>query len=124
LLAAQLPAAGIALPDIAHGNFMGSGHTCYGMLTITSRRITWVTPGSECRSSAYSIRDRQEGRSGIRITYQFARRSPKCLFEALVLTHDSHEDNDIGWEVTGHPSLDSAALDRTENTLACYLYRR
>jgi hypothetical protein len=123
LLAAQVPAAGRAASDVAHGNYMGSGHTCYGMLTITSRRITWMTPGSECRSSPYFIRDRQEWRSGIRITYQLAQRSSKCLFDALVLTHDSSEDNDIGWEVTGYPSLDSAALDRAENTLACYLYR-
>jgi hypothetical protein len=113
----------IAARDIARGNFMGSGHTCYGMLTITSRRITWVTPGSQCLSSFYSIRDRQEWRSGIRITYQLVRRGAECLFDVLVLTHDASDDNDIGWEVTGHPSLDSAVLDRTEHTLACYLYR-
>jgi len=102
---------------------MGSGHTCYGMLTITSRRITWMTPGSQCRGSPYFVRDRQEWRSGIRITYQLARRSSNCRFDVLVLTHDASGNVDIGWNVTGYPSLESAALDRTENTLACYLYR-
>jgi hypothetical protein len=79
------------------------------MLTITSRRITWMTPGSQCRGSPYFVRDRQEWRSGIRITYQLARRSSNCRFDVLVLTHDASGNVDIGWNVTGYPSLESAA---------------
>jgi hypothetical protein len=107
-----------AARDVAYGNFMGSGHTCYGMLTITSRGITWVTPGSECRTSPYSVIDRREGPDGLRVTYRLARRSAKCLFSELVLTHRAQEDMDIGWDVVGSPA------NQAESTLACYLYRR
>jgi hypothetical protein len=110
--------------DIALGNFMGSGHTCYGMLTITSRGITWMTPVSECRTSPYSVIDRSDGPGGLRITYRLTRSSAKCLFSVLVLTHKANEDTGIGWGVVGHPTLDGAAANRADGTLDCYLYRR
>ena len=102
---------------------MGSGHTCYGMLTITSRRITWVTRGSRCLDLPYTIDDRRDGPDGLRVTYRLGRQSGKCLFSVLVLTHKANEDNDIGWDVTGYPSLASAARNESGGSLACYLYR-
>jgi hypothetical protein len=33
------------------------------------------------------------------------------------------ESADIGWNVVGYPSLDSAARDRRDEALSCYLYR-
>jgi len=110
--------------DIALGNFMGTGRTCYGMLTITSRGITWMTPFSECRTSPYSVIDRGDGPGGLRITYRLTRPSAKCLFNVLVLTHRANEDTGIGWGVVGHPSLESVAANRTDRTFDCYLYRR
>jgi hypothetical protein len=109
--------------DVTHGNYMGSGHTCYGMLTITARRITWMTPASLCRSSSYEIADRRDGPDGIRVTYQLKQPSAKCLFGALALTHKAAENRDSGWGATGYPSLAGAARNEMDGTLACYLYR-
>ena len=113
-----------AARDVAYGNFVGSGHTCYGMLTITSRGITWTTRASECRTSPYTVIDRQDGPDGLRIAYRLMRPSARCLFSVLVVTHRAGEDMGIGWGVVGYPSLESAATNRAEGTLDCYLYRR
>ena len=93
------------------------------MLTITSRLITWMTPGIFCRSSPYAVLDRQEWRSGVRITFQLKQQSANCPFPVLVLTHRGDEDMSIGWGVTGYPSLENAAQDRSDGTLDCWLYR-
>lgn len=102
---------------------MGSGRACYGMLTITARRITWMTPFSLCGSSPYAIRDRQNGPAGLRVTYEVLRPSAKCRYRALVLSHDGSEEADRGWGVVGYPSLDAAIHHRKDTTLGCYLYR-
>lgn len=109
--------------DVALGNFMGTGHTCYGMLTITSRGITWATPVSECRTSPYTVIDRRDTPDGLRITYRLTRPSAKCRFGVLVLTHRAGEDMGIGWGVVGYPSLEDAAANRADGSLDCYLYR-
>jgi hypothetical protein len=122
-LAAVLP-RGAAAADIAWGNFKGSGHTCYGMLTITSRLITWMTPYSFCRNSPYMIRNRREGPDGISVTYLLKRQSAKCRFRVVVLSHGPERDAGIGWDVIGYLSLGSAergVLD--ENVITCSLYR-
>jgi hypothetical protein len=120
----QFAAVGAAAAhDIARGNFMGSGRACYGMLTITARRITWMTPFSECKTSPYAIRDRHDGADDLSTTYELARPSTKCRYPVLVLTHGATEDRDIGWHVVGYPSLDAVAQDRKDDTLGCYLYR-
>jgi hypothetical protein len=103
---------------------MGSGHTCYGMLTIRARGITWTTPASECKTSPYTVLERHDGPDGLRITFQLERRSAKCLFSVLVVTHKAKEDMDIGWDVTGYPTRDAAAGNRMDGTLACWLYRK
>jgi hypothetical protein len=123
LIPALLGAGGASAADIAQGNFMGSGRACYGMLTITSRAITWETPYSQCRTSPYSIRDRRDGAEGLRITYQLASPSANCRYSVLVLTHNASENPDIGWNVTGYASLDGATQDRRDAALSCYLYR-
>jgi hypothetical protein len=102
---------------------MGSGRACYGMLTITSHAVTWMTPLSQCRTSPYSVHDRQEGADGIRITYQLARPRAKCLFRVMVLTHNATNDMGIGWNVVGYPSLEDAIQNRVGGALGCYLYR-
>ena len=109
--------------DIARGNFMGSGRACYGMLTITSRAITWMTPFSFCRTSPYTIVDRRDGADDLSVTYLLAKPSAGCLYQVLVLTHRADEDKDIGWNVTGYPSLSARRQDREEERLDCYLYR-
>jgi hypothetical protein len=116
-------AAHAGVPDSVHGNYMGSGRACYGMLTITARRITWITPFSECRSSSYTIRERQDRSTGLRVTYELTRPSAKCRYRVLVLTHASSSENGIGWNIVGYPSLDSALQGRSEEALGCYLYR-
>lgn len=115
--------AGAGARDVAYGNYMGSGRACYGMLTITSRVDTWMTSLSLCRTSPYSVHDRQEGADGIRITYQLARPSAKCLFRIVVLTHNATDDIGIGWNVVGYPSLEDAIQNRMGDALGCYLYR-
>jgi hypothetical protein len=102
---------------------MGSGRACYGMLTITARRITWITPFSECRSSAYTIRDRRDGLDGLRITYELMQPSVNCRYRILVLTHSASSENAIGWNVVGYPTPNSAAQYRRDDALDCYLYR-
>ena len=116
-------AANLSVPDSARGNYMESGRACYGMLTITAQRITWITPFSECRSSPYAIRDSQDGSTGLRITYELMQPSEKCRYRVLVLTHMASSENVIGWNVVGYPSLDSAARGRSADALGCYLYR-
>ncbi|HXC29637.1 MAG TPA: hypothetical protein VNV38_16885 [Stellaceae bacterium] len=101
---------------------MGSGRACYGMLTITSRAITWMTPFSFCRTSPYSIVDR-DGADGLSVTYLLTNPSAHCLYTVLVLTHRADADKDIGWNVTGYPSLSAKRQDRKETRLDCYLYR-
>ena len=101
---------------------MGSGRACYGMLTITARAITWMTPFSRCRTSPYSIVDREEGPDGLRVTYQLQQPSRKCRYPVLVLSHRADADNDIGWNAEGYPSLDAMA-QRAEDRIGCYLYR-
>jgi hypothetical protein len=113
-----------AARDVPHGNYMGSGRACYGMLTITSRRITWVTPFSECLTSPYAIVDRRDQPNDLRITYELARPGAKCRYQTLVLTHDWHAGADIGWNVVGYPSLADASENRRDHALGCYLYRR
>ena len=108
---------------VARGNFMGSGRACYGMLTITSRAITWMTPFSFCRTSPYTIVDRRDAVDGLTITYLLAKPSAGCLYDVLVLTHRAGEDNGIGWNVTGYLSLNAKRQDREEERLDCYLYR-
>jgi len=110
----------LRVPDYAHGNFKGSAH-CYGMLTITSRLITWMTPFSFCRSSPYIVHDLQESRSGTRITFLLTHPSAKCFYPVLVLTHDRSAG--IGWNVAPHRSLENAGLDRDDVWASCYLYR-
>lgn len=119
LLTAGEPTA----PDTVRGNFMGSGRACYGMLTITSRAITWMTPFSPCRTSRYTIIDRRDEANGLSITYQLANPSAGCLYPILVLTHRADADNDTGWNVTGYLSLDSAKAQRHADAVDCYLYR-
>jgi hypothetical protein len=109
--------------DITHGNYIGSGRACYGTLTITAARITWMTPFSRCDSSPYTVRNRQEGPDGLRVVYEFLRPSGKCLYHVLVLTHAAVADSGIGWNVVGYASLDAAARSQTEDALGCYLYR-
>jgi hypothetical protein len=115
--------AGAGARDVALGNYMGSGRACYGMLTITSRAITWMTPFSQCKASQYSIHDRQDGQDGVRITYELARPSAKCLFRMVVLTHNATDGMGIGWNVVGYPSLEDAIQNRMGDALGCYLYR-
>jgi len=100
---------------------MGSGRACYGMLTITARRITWITPFSECRNSAYTIRDRRDGSDGLTITYELRQPRVNCRYRNLVLTHSASSENAIGWNVVGYPTFDSAAQDRSDDALGCYL---
>jgi hypothetical protein len=119
----QTPAGAAAAPDRVHGNFMGSGRACYGMLTITTRRITWITPFSECRSSPYTIRDRRDEPAGLRITYELTLPSAKCRYHVLTLTHAAANEDGIGWNVVGYPSLESAAQGGSADALGCYLYR-
>jgi hypothetical protein len=103
---------------------MGSGRACYGMLTITSRAITWMTPFSRCRTSQYAIVDRQDRPDGLQVTYQLQRPSFGCRYPVLVLTHSVDAGADIGWNVVGYPSLESAIRRNKEDELGCYLYRR
>jgi hypothetical protein len=70
-----LAAYGASASDITRGNYMGSGRACYGMLTITAARITWITQFSRCESSAYAVRDRQEGPDGVRLFTSFCGRA-------------------------------------------------
>jgi hypothetical protein len=102
---------------------MGSGRACYGMLTITARRISWITPFSECRPSPYTILDAQNGSTGLKVTYELTWPSEKCRYRVLVLTHGALRENEVGWNVVGYPSVDSAAQDRSDDALGCYLYR-
>jgi hypothetical protein len=118
-----LAAHAASASDITHGNYMGSGRACYGMLTITAARITWMTPFSRCDSSPYTVRDRQEEPDGVRVVYELLRPSLKCLYRVLVLTHAAAADRGIGWNVVGYPSLDAAVHNRNDDALGCYLYR-
>lgn len=123
LLLAALVVGGASAADLAHGNFMGSGRACYGMLTITARAITWMTPFSQCRTSPYTIVDRRNGSDSLSVTYQLTRPSARCRYSVLVLTHKAGADADIGWNVAGYPSLSSATADQRDDVLGCYLYR-
>jgi hypothetical protein len=122
LLLVALASAATAA-DTARGNFMGSGRACYGMLTITARAITWMTPFSQCRTSPYAVVDRRNTSDGLRVTYQLARPSAKCRYSVLVLTHKAGADVALGWNVVGYPSLSSATAGRRDEALGCYLYR-
>jgi hypothetical protein len=122
-LSSSANADGIRVPDYARGNFKSSGHVCYGMLTITSRLITWTTQSNFCRSSPYIVSDLQEWRSGTRITFLLRQPSSKCFFPVLVVTHDGSLDMGIGWNVAGYPSLENAKRDEMEGALDCWLYR-
>ena len=123
--------AAVALPlranasgvDMARGNYTGSGRACYGMLTITARFITWMTPFSQCRRSAYTIREEQDGPAGLRIAYQLDRPSAPCRYRVLVLTHDVSTDLQIGWNVAAYRSWEDAVQNRRDDALGCYLYR-
>ena len=115
--------AGAGARDVAYGNYKGSGRACYGMLTITARAVTWMTPLSQCGTSPYSVHDRQEGADGIRISYQLTRPSATCLFHVVVLTHNASDDMGIGWNVVGYPSLEDVIQNRVGDALGCYLYR-
>ena len=125
LAAAALPRWAVAgdPADAGRGNYMGSGRACYGMLTITRQRITWMTPFSLCRGSRYAVRDRRDGPNGLRITYELEEPSPQCRYRVLVLTHDATADAAIGWNAVGYPSLESAARESKDEALGCYLYR-
>lgn len=116
-------AAGLAAHDAALGNYKGSGRACYGMLTITTRRIAWTTPFSRCAGAAYEVRDRREDGDGIRVTFVLSRPGAGCRYPVLELTRRPGDDLRIGWEIAGYPSLDS--LDRGSNAerIGCYLYR-
>ena len=103
---------------------MGSGRACYGMLTITGRAITWMTSFSQCRTSRYAIIDRLDGPNGLRVTYQLQSPSSGCRYPVLVLTHRKDAEADIGWDVAGYPSLESAMRQGEDDRLGCYLYRR
>lgn len=113
-----------AAEESARGNYMGSGRACYGMLTITSRQITWMTPFSECLASPYAVVQRDDQADGLQITYRLMRPSAKCPYPVLVLTHDPGAGADIGWNVVGYPSLASAREGRRDRALGCYLYRQ
>jgi hypothetical protein len=82
-----------------------------------------MTPFSECRSSAYTIRDERDGPGGLRVTYELANRSAACRYPVLVLTHGAAAGPGTGWNVAGYPSLDSAIGGRNDEALGCYLYR-
>ena len=112
-----------AAADIVDGNYMGSGRACYGMLTITAQRITWTTPFSQCRTSSYAVLDRDVGPGGVRVAYQLRNPGTACRYSVLVLTHRAKADMQIGWNVTGFPSLDDTLRDRRDAALGCYLYR-
>jgi hypothetical protein len=119
LLIAGAPTA----PDPVRGNFMGSGRACYGMLTITARSIAWATPFSRCPASPYAVVDSRDDADGLRVTYRLLRPSAACRYPVLVLTHRANADVDIGWNVAGYPSLDSAKEQRHADAIDCYLYR-
>jgi hypothetical protein len=119
---ALLAAGGVIAAETPHGNFMGSGRACYGMLTITTRAIAWVTPFSLCRASPYVVIDRQDGSEGLRVTYRLQHPSANCRYPVLVLTHRVDAERDIGWSVAGYASLESAMGRNAGGELGCYLY--
>jgi len=102
---------------------MGSGRACYGMLTITRREIAWMTPFSRCAPSPYAVIDRRGDGQGTRVIYRLTRPSAACRYSVLEVTHRAGAGADTGWNVVGYPSPDSAAHQRREDGLGCYLYR-
>ncbi|GGY46568.1 hypothetical protein GCM10007387_30880 [Pseudoduganella albidiflava] len=106
--------------------YLGTGRACYGTLTITDKRIAWLTPFSQCKSMPYRIIERGEGRT----TFRLMRSAPQCRYSVLLLTHDATEEPDKGWDITGYADELAYRKHKASNfqsypdeILTCYLIR-
>lgn len=64
-------------------SFEGGGRACAGRLTITSKKITWNTPFSQCASLSYSILVAKADAEGGSRVFQLKNPSATCLYKFI-----------------------------------------
>lgn len=135
-VSAAAAAVGIALSIGAQaatpftGRFLGTGRTCYGMLAVKTKTVSWLTSFSQCQALPADLIEQADTGGSLRRTYRFTRGSSSCRFEVLSLSRDGSMDLDTGWQVVGYPTEASFLQDKaggfstkTPDIMACYLTR-
>lgn len=106
--------------------YLGTGRACYGALTITPKKISWLTPFSQCQSTGYQVVEHDSTRTTFRLDHP----ASTCRYRLLSLTHDVAVEPDMGWNVTGYRDERSYRAHKAsgfasspERSLSCYLIR-